>query len=218
MYSIRWYILLVLFHYYKYYHHLRHFFIQFYKKKNKYKIFCIGYPKTGNTSICEALNILSYRAVQWLKGALRKEPKEGWIEYIKKCNYDAFVDNPFGRRDLYKEIDKAFPDSKFILTIRDKSSFARSYVNCFKGSPWEVKNQKELKEIINFYDNRNKEVIKYFKNNSSKLLVMDIKAGDGWIKLCRFLGNSIPKKSFPHKNKGRYKNKYILEKVCNINL
>ena len=208
MYSIRWYVRLFLFHYYKYYHHLRHFLIQFYKKKNKNKIFSIGYPKTGNTSICKALNILGYRSVQWLKGALRKEPKEGWIEYIKKCNYDTYVDGPFGRAELYKEIDKTFPDSKFILTIRDKSSFASSYVNCFKDSPWEVKNQKELEEIVSFYDNRNKEILKYFKDAPSKLLIMDITAGDGWNKLCNFLDVPIPEKSFPFRNKGRYaKNK-----------
>jgi hypothetical protein len=33
-------------------------------------------------------------------------------------------------------------------------------------------------------------------------LVMDVAAGDGWEKLCAFLGLSIPSVEFPHANKG----------------
>jgi hypothetical protein len=204
MYSMRWYYLFFNLRLYKFYHPLRHFFIKFLKKKNKCKVFCIGYGKTGNTSLCKALNILGYRSVQWLFGALGEEPKEGWIQYIKKCNYDAFVDAPFGSDDFYIKLNESFPDSKFILTIRDKSSFAKSYLNYFKGSPWEVKNNEELLTIVKKYDERNRQIIQYFKNDSSKLLVMNIIDGDGWIKLCDFLDKPIPKKQFPYKNRGRY--------------
>ena len=33
-----------------------------------------------------------------------------------------------------------------------------------------------------------------------RLLVMDIIAGDGWDKLCPFLGKPVPEAAFPHRN------------------
>ena len=37
-----------------------------------------------------------------------------------------------------------------------------------------------------------------------RLLVMNITAGDGWDKLCPFLGMSIPSETFPHSHKSNY--------------
>lgn len=36
---------------------------------------------------------------------------------------------------------------------------------------------------------------------AKRLLVIDIAAGDGWEKICHFLGMPIPSESFPHENK-----------------
>jgi len=174
-----------------------------FKKKNKPKVFCIGYVKTGLTTLTKGLKILGYRSVQYLR--ISVEPKEGWIDYIINCNYDAFTDAPVRRRNIYKEIDKIIPDSKFILTIRDILSWRRSYLNYFKGSPWDIKNSQDLKQYIQRYLDHNKQVIEYFKDRPDKLLVMNIIEGDGWEKLCDFLNKPIPKKPFPHKNIGKYK-------------
>jgi hypothetical protein len=54
-------------------------------------------------------------------------------------------------------------------------------------------------------ENRNKEIIDYFKFDNTKLLVMDIIKGDGWEKLCKFLDKPIPNRPFPHKNIGKYR-------------
>ena len=203
MYSFRWYYRRgIVVWPYKYTNFLRNYLIQFIKKKSEYRVFCIGYAKTGNTSITKALDILGFRSAQYLKGALRGEPKGGWIRYIKKCNYDAFIDAPFGREEFYKELDKTFPKSKFILTSRETSSFSRSFVNYFHNTPWEIKSKKELKELKERFEERNAQIIEYFKDRPSKLLIMDISSGDGWEKLCGFLENPIPKKPFPHRNKG----------------
>jgi len=45
-----------------------------------------------------------------------------------------------------------------------------------------------------------KDVFSYFKGRPKDLLVIDIPAGDGWEKLCPFLGVPIPNQSFPKKN------------------
>lgn len=185
---------------YKYYQRLHEFFIPLFRKKSDHKVFCVGFWKTGTTSIYKALSILGYRAGRLIR--VGKEPKEGWIPYIKRCNYDAFTDDPMSF--IYKDLDKAFPNSKFILTIRDRDSFAKSYVNYFEGTEFE-KIPEEVDEILEKYDKHNQDVKDYFKDRPDKLLVMNVIGGDGWKKLCSFLDKPIPKKPFPHKNKGRYK-------------
>jgi hypothetical protein len=62
-----------------------------------------------------------------------------------------------------------------------------------------------LPEKLKYIRERNEEIIHYFENRKSKLLVMDITKGDGWDKLCNFLNKSIPNKPFPHKNIGKYR-------------
>lgn len=189
--------------FFKYYQKLHHFFVQLFRKKSDYKIFCIGFYKTGTNSLSKALAILGYRSGHLINA--KHEPKGGWLKYIKKLKYDAYADYPMSEKDFYKQLDKTYPNSKFILTIRDKKSFEKSYLNYFEGSPLEIKNSEELEKVIKEYEEHNKDVISYFQKNPSQLLVMDVFEGDGWEKLCGFLGKSIPEKPFPHKNKGRYK-------------
>jgi len=182
----------------KYYQHLHHLFIPLLKKKNNPKVFCIGYVKTGTTSLYKALSILGYRSNQLLRGGIK--PKKGWIEYIKKLKYDAYSDFPMFEDDLFKQIDKTFPNSKFILTVRDTKSWEKSFENFYIYSSEKAKNE-GLQKI----NEHNENVLAYFKDKPNQLLVMNIINGDGWDKLCKFLNKPIPIKPFPHKNKGRYK-------------
>jgi hypothetical protein len=185
----------------RFYQFFHHKLIPLLKEENSPKVFCIGYVKTGTTSLYKALSILDYRTVQMLRGCVK--PKEGWVEYIKKCKYDAYLDYPFFLSNLFKQIDKEFPNCKFILTIRDDDSWEKSYANFYH-----ITSDKSKKEGKKGYNEHNKEVIKYFKKKPSQLLIMNIIDGDGWDKLCKFLDKPIPKKPFPHKNKGRYKRLY----------
>ncbi len=184
--------------FYRYYQYVHHFFICYIKKKNNPKVFCIGYVKTSTTSLYKALSILGYRATQVLRGG--KEPKEGWVEYIKKLKYDAYADYPMFEGNLFKQIDKAIPNSKFILTVRDTISWEKSFKNYYLNS-----SKKQKMSVLQEINNHNKKVVAYFKDKPSQLLIMNIIEGDGWDKLCKFLNKPIPIKPFPHKNKGMYK-------------
>ena len=87
------------------------------------KIFCIGFVKTGTSSMAKLLKqfgfiignqpVAEVLAEDW---SLHKR-----VERIISFCYtaDAFQDAPFGYPGLYRELDKAFPRSKFILTVRD---------------------------------------------------------------------------------------------------
>ncbi len=119
----------------------------------------------------------------------------------------AFQDNPWPI--IYKELDSKYPGSKFILTLREPDLWINSQVKHFglnetpmrkwiygEGSP--VSNEDTY---INRFKSHNAEVIEYFSHRPQDLLILNIEEGDGWEKLCLFIGKDIPASPFPHTNK-----------------
>ncbi len=94
------------------------------KVVGKPKIFCIGRNKTGTTSFAKAMKDLGF-VVGYQHDAERfvKEYKNrDFRKIIKYCKTaQVFQDFPFSCSETYKYLDKAFPNSKFILTIRDSA-------------------------------------------------------------------------------------------------
>ncbi|MEJ7753802.1 MAG: sulfotransferase, partial [Candidatus Limnocylindrales bacterium] len=50
------------------------------------------------------------------------------------------------------------------------------------------------------YEGHNRAVAQHFRDRPEALLVMRITAGDGWERLCPFLGQAVPDMPFPHVN------------------
>jgi len=180
------------------------------------KIFGIGFHKTGVSSLAIALKILGFRTNKGVLPLRELMNKQEYIELLKNKeyqiyydvleNYDATLDNPW--YILYKELDQKFPNSKFILTIRDDNKWLDSAKNFFSG------NKNEIHQIIygvthiesnedlylNRYKKHNQEVLKYFKGRENDLLILNWENGDGWKELCSFLNKPIVKLPFPHFN------------------
>lgn len=88
------------------------------------KIFCIGMNKTGTTSLKKAFENLGYLVgSQYKAELLLDEYKDGDFEAIAEYCKTAqvFQDFPFSFPETYKILDEAFPNSKFILSIRDSA-------------------------------------------------------------------------------------------------
>ena len=89
----------------------------------KVKFFCIGRNKTGTTSLKRAFEDLGYpvgnqRKAEILAGKYYFEEKfQPIVDYCKTAQ--VFQDVPFSYPETYKHLDKAYPGSKFILTLRD---------------------------------------------------------------------------------------------------
>ncbi|MBI1357416.1 MAG: hypothetical protein GC160_24005 [Acidobacteria bacterium] len=84
----------------------------------KAKVFCIGFQKTGTTSLGYALSLLGYRVAGMFDVMTFNSKDETLAKAIQLGRrYDAFQDNPWPI--LYRELDQAFPSAKFILTVRD---------------------------------------------------------------------------------------------------
>lgn len=93
--------------------------------KNKTKYFCIGRNKTGTTSIKKAFEDLGFIVGNQRKAEILydkyyfKGEFQPIIDYCKTAQ--VFQDVPFSCPETFKFLDKAYPNSKFILTVRDSA-------------------------------------------------------------------------------------------------
>ena len=88
------------------------------------KVFCIGFNKTGTTSLTKALKKHRYKVAPQREGEkLYKDWANNDFTNIIKLSekYEAFQDRPFSMPDTYKHLDKHFHNAKFILTVRDNA-------------------------------------------------------------------------------------------------
>jgi len=104
---------------------LRNQYIHFRFGIKRPKIFCIGRNKTGTTSLKKLLKDLDFKvAPQQEAEFMIKDWHQGdysnIIKFVKKKG-QAFQDIPFSLPNTFKVMDEEFPNSKFILTIRDSS-------------------------------------------------------------------------------------------------
>jgi len=176
----------------------------------KPKVFCIGFHKTGTTTLEVALKKLGYKVT----GSFgTKDPdiagKVHEMAYAMVERFDAFEDNPWPV--LYKELDARFPGSKFILTRRPAEAWIRSQVKDFATTETPMRRWiygegagcPEGNEgiYIERYERHNREVLEHFRDRPQDLLVMDIPGDAAWERLCKFLGRAVPNEPFPHANK-----------------
>jgi hypothetical protein len=90
--------------------------------KSRTKIFCIGRNKTGTTSLKKAFEDLGFvvgnqRKAELLSAQYWQKDFDAIVDYCTTA--EVFQDFPFSYPETYKQLDKAFPGSKFILTVRD---------------------------------------------------------------------------------------------------
>jgi len=94
------------------------------------KVFCIGFNKTGTTSVRVALEELGYRVGNQPEAEMFVDDwaSRNFVRIVEYCTaFDAFQDVPFSLPFTYQALDVAFPGSKFILTVRrDSETWYRS--------------------------------------------------------------------------------------------
>ena len=102
-------------------------FIDAYKNRRlahgKTKYFCIGRNKTGTTSLKKAFEDLGFPVGNQRDAELLGDQyyfKADFKPIIDYCeSAQVFQDVPFSWPDIFKHLDIAYPESKFILTVRD---------------------------------------------------------------------------------------------------
>ena len=180
------------------------------------KIFGIGLPKTGTSSLNRALEVLGYRSCHFPHDPMTvAQLKAGRYDLSILQQFDALTDVPVPA--VFAQLDATWPDSKFILTIRDLDSWLESCRTAPFNSPDELPPEGSVREFYRVllygtiafqadrfawvYDTHVRRVTEHFSGDSSgRLLVLDIVGGEGWEKLCPFLDVPVPEVPFPHAN------------------
>ncbi len=172
------------------------------------KVFCVGFHKTGTTSLAHAFDMLGYR-VTGPNGVNDPDIENNVLSmaYDLAEEYDFFQDNPWPI--IYKELDEKYPGSKFILLLRSSESWIQSQVKHFGRKETPMRKwiygvgcpEGNEEAYIARFEYHNADVLSHFRNRAQDLLVLNLAEGDGWEKLCPYLEVEIPKEPFPHANK-----------------
>ena len=89
------------------------------------KVFGLGLSKTGTSSLTEALNLVGIRSVHYpFDERTLEELKAGCYRLSILEEYQGIMDLPVA--PFYAQLDRVYPGSKFILTVRERASWLRS--------------------------------------------------------------------------------------------
>lgn len=202
------------------------------------KVFCIGANKTGTTTIEQVLRSVGYQMpnqAEQEKLTVEEMYRGNYKPLLSLCHkYEAFQDLPFSSQNTYAVLDAMFPGSKFILTVRDSSTWYESLkrfhlkgilkkagvakVEDFNEQSFKDKEiyleknycfnyaQRQAIEIIDHrisynwslvyqkdhcirnYEQRNRDIIKYFHQRDDQFLVIDLSQEKDNSKIVGFLG------------------------------
>jgi hypothetical protein len=167
------------------------------------KVFCIGLGKTGTTSLKEALRILDYRLIRLP------------LDWKGITDFDAAL--PGVSAAMFAELDAAYPDSKFILTVREVDGWLKSIerdMGLKRGVDRLRRAEREKVLKMKYgrtsfdreafrasYHEHEAKVRQYFEDRPDDLLVLNVTTSAGWEPLCNFLGVPVPDEPFPNVNK-----------------
>lgn len=188
------------------------------------KVFGIGLSRTGTTSLTRAFGILGYRAVHFPADAATQAEVSAFLRTPADAlrlslleSVDAVTDTPIA--GTYRALDRAYPGSAFVLTVRDRESWLRScetYWESFLSNLYVAGVNAQYVRLINRhvygterFDSQTFATVRrrhqtqvraYFDGRGNDFLVLDICGGEGWTKLCALLGVAVPTRPFPHAN------------------
>jgi hypothetical protein len=186
-----------------------------------------GVGRTGTYSLKLAINRLGLGPCHHMEAVLQDmarqvalwdqaaEDRADWPAIYR--GYESAVDWPTAC--FFRELLQAYPDAKFVLTIRDPEKWADSFAATIQklareraGAPADKQAWLEMANRVitrtGFPEDMDQEQLAraYVAHNeavkatipSRQLLVFQVK--DGWAPLCDFLGVAVPDEDFPRTN------------------
>jgi len=168
------------------------------------KIFGVGLSRTGTTTLADALNALGYRVSHytWPHQAVY-ERKLRRLYSAKDGGTDVTVSA------IFERLDRLFPNSRFIYTERDIDTWLVSVERHFarRGEVPSIERQLRIKmygtdhfdraRLEQAYHDHHDRVLDYFAKRPNHLLRLRICDGEGWERLCPFVGRDQPGIPFP---------------------
>jgi len=161
----------------------------------KPRVLCVGFLKTGTSSFGRAMRRLGFGHYEFdldLVTALARGEIERCLAFA--AHFDSLDDLPWSAPEFVAAYRRRFPGTRYVLLERDERSWMRSYFAYFRPSCTE----EEALARLRGHQARMLELLA----DEPYLLRMDICAGEGYAKLCPFLGVPVPDAPFPWENRG----------------
>ncbi|OON82741.1 sulfotransferase family protein [Streptomyces tsukubensis] len=184
------------------------------------KVFGLGLSRTGTRSLTAALGTLG-------RDTLHYPTDRAALDTLTRGDARfPHLDHYAGMTDItvvpyFRELDRIWPESKFVLTLRDDASWLRSCRRHWAEHPVDVPATDEkghvylqVKRFLRaaVYSSHDfsadrftmvhrlhvESVTRYFEGREDDLLIMNLGAGDGYEQLAPFLGVPAPHEAFPH--------------------
>lgn len=190
------------------------------------KVFGIGLSRTGTKSLTYALHQLGLHIAHFPDDPVTfHELSTGNYRFSLLNTQDGIADITVS--SFYPQLDQLFPNSKFILTIRNRQDWLRSLEQHWANNPCFNDPKKQRPEdavhmnirqllcktvygryefdqdsAIQTYERHLSQVKQYFSGRPNDLLTLNICEGETctsppWHKLCQFLDKPLPKHTFP---------------------
>ncbi len=174
------------------------------------KVFGTGLQRTGTMSLTKMLNEVGVKTLQF-PAALFED-----IRHPIAQQYDGFTDFPVPL--LYRQLDEAYPDSKFIHMFRNEEDWLQSVewlfsvgavkFNWNRNPIFDQLHERfygrrtfEKNTFLERYRTYNQEVLEYFENRQGAFLLVDLGKASVAQEICDFLGLDAPEATFPRLNR-----------------
>jgi hypothetical protein len=207
------------------------------------KVLGVGLSRTGSMSLRYALDNLGFPCYHMEVAArnFARGDLDLWLDFMEgrtDMDWDAVFEGYEATADTppclyFKELYKKYPDSKYILTVRNENDWYESLKKLMYMQDTLVEKlqflprfkafqrvyrllEKELTAkgsdrdaIFQFYRDHNEAVKATIP--ADQLLVFEVK--DGYEPLCKFLDVPIPNETFPHLNAGIGKAEKVMQSM-----
>ncbi|MFE6684875.1 sulfotransferase family protein [Streptomyces sp. NPDC057743] len=184
------------------------------------KVFCLGLSRTGTRSVAEALRTLGHHVLHYPSDRAALDTLHRGDARFPHLDHCA------GLADItvvpyYPQLDRLWPGSRFVLTLRDEDDWLRSCRTHWARHPVDTtpttekaRIKLEVKRFLraavyggyDFHEDRFRTVHRhhvdavrrYFAGRDDDLLLLRPCAGEGYERLAPFLGVPTPPGPFPH--------------------
>ena len=178
------------------------------------KVFGLGLSRTGTTSLHAALVLMGFSSVHYPLSYrnLARHWLDGDFSPVHTAPFRCYSDLP--TPVFFRELDRSHPGSKFVLTVRDRDSWAdsieRQYARPLPPSPKNPIRHRmrelaygsiafERDRYLDAYRRHDDLIRDHFAARPDRLLVLDLSHDeDAWLRLANFLDRPATARSFPH--------------------
>ena len=159
------------------------------------KIFCIGFQKTGTTTLGKALVSLGFNHTSFNREVLEAYQAGERVKVLSYMDgFESADDAPWNKIDIIPLLDHAFPNSRFVYLERDEEAWKQSVIN------WASKmtgREPNIEQYLKDYLAHKEFVDQYFVGDKAgALLRIDVSKKGSLNLLKSFLGFEEGKQEF----------------------